>query len=500
MFRSIYATAVLMVVLCSYSPLWAARNELLPETTAARHGLTRPWFAQVEFDQGRAKLCHVILYEGVLYAQTDSANVHAIDAETGKTLWSKRIGRANYPSFSPDADRDKLAIVNGSRLYIVNRLTGELLCERDIQDAPGASAALSGKRAYVPLVTGLMLAYNVDKIEEPPLACQSSGRALIKPLVTRQNYEADYVAWTTDLGFLNFGRINRDSASSLTLKYRLATGSPIVARPAYQPPDPKVLGDSGVVFAASSDGIVFAVQEEDGGMLWQFPTSEPIIQSPQVIDNRVYVTTELGGMYCLDAKTGKNLWWTSGAMQFIAASKARVYATDRVGRILVFEAVRGGRIDAIPVENVSMKLANSDSDRIYLVGDGGMIQCLHEVELTEPVLHGKDRKDAAKAAAEAQPAPEPKKTDNVEKTEKKTTHEPKTQTVPKKTTVPKEKPAPKERVPRTPRTPKKTGKKGEGDDNSINQPADNPGGPGIVPPGKNNKNLNRKKPKTAPNL
>ena len=174
---------------------------------------------------------------------------------------------------------------------------------------------------------------------------------------------------------------------------------PIDARPAYLPPDPKAPGDVGMVFVGSRDGLVYAVEEETGKTRWRFPTGKPIRQSPAVIDDRLYVATELGGMYCLDVKTGKNLWWASDVMQFVAAGKSRVYAVDRLGRLLMLSAADGLRLDAMDTGKVSMKVANTDTDRIYLIDDGGLIQCLHEAEQTEPLVHGKARKEAAKAEA-----------------------------------------------------------------------------------------------------
>ena len=50
--RFLFLSAALTVAFCASGPLWAARNELIPETTLARSGLARPWFAQVELDQG----------------------------------------------------------------------------------------------------------------------------------------------------------------------------------------------------------------------------------------------------------------------------------------------------------------------------------------------------------------------------------------------------------------------------------------------------------------
>ncbi len=338
--RFLVLSAALTIALYTSSPLRAAYSELLPETTLAQSGLTRPWFGQVEIDRGRTRISNLALCEGVLYAQTNAAMVHAIDAETGKTLWSQQVGKSNHPSPPLEARGDLVAVVNGSRLYVLNRANGELLYQREVQDAPGAGPALSSKRAFVPMVTGMMTAYQfprgVGSPGEPakakkdaadkkppeadrqadaraiqatvPLCCQSYGRALVQPLVTRDFVGGEYVVWSTDRGYLNFGRIERDSDNVLALKYRLETGGAIVARPAYLPPNPKVLGDAGIVFAASTDGFVYAVQEENGSTLWRFSSGEPILQSPAVIDNRVYVTTELGAMYCLAVKTGKNLW------------------------------------------------------------------------------------------------------------------------------------------------------------------------------------------------
>ena len=51
-----------------------------------------------------------------------------------------------------------------------------------------------------------------------PLCCQSFGRILVQPLVTRDFVGGEYVVWSTDRGYLNFGRIERDSDNILALE------------------------------------------------------------------------------------------------------------------------------------------------------------------------------------------------------------------------------------------------------------------------------------------
>ena len=150
----ILLAAALMAASCLSSPVCAQHSSLIPETAAAQHGLTRPWFAQVQLDQSRGRLAGMVLYEGVLYAQTDKAMIQAIDAETGRTLWSRQVGRPGHPSMLPSVSHDLLGTITGSRLYVVNRLTGEGLLEKDLEGSPGAGPALSATTAYVPTVTG----------------------------------------------------------------------------------------------------------------------------------------------------------------------------------------------------------------------------------------------------------------------------------------------------------------------------------------------------------
>ncbi len=412
----------------AFNQVDAARQySLISQPTAARHGLVRPWYTQVQLDRNRARVESVVLHGGILYVQTDRAIVHAIDAEDGRTLWSRRIGRPDHPSLTPGVGKDLLAMLNGSRLYICNRYNGDLLYEVQVDGAPGAGPALSEKRVYVPMVSGLIMAYRVEPLTDPlkelghstqkklspeeieqeeadrrenlrldqqyaaPLVCQSLGKALVQPLVTRETKTEEYCAWPTDRGFLNIARIDRTAEDQLTIKYRLETGASIVAQPTYRPSTSGVPGDSGVIYVASRDGFVHAARERDGNSVWRFSTGEPIVQPAVVVDDRVYVATQLGGMYCLSAIDGSEIWWSAGIVQFVAASAERVYAADKMGRLAILSAKSGARLDTLPLSDVSIRLINDATDRLYLITDTGLVQCLHEVAQTEPLRHNQQQ-------------------------------------------------------------------------------------------------------------
>jgi len=426
--RQLILAAALLAAWSPWDRLLAApRSELIPETTAARHGLTRSWFTQIQMDRSRTRVQDVVLHEGTLYVQTDRAMVHAVDAETGKTIWAREVGRPNHPSLTPSVGDDLLGVVNGSRLYVCNRYNGDLLYEIRVDGVPGAGVCLSKRRVYVPMVSGMLLAYRLEPLADPlkelgkteknptpeqivatekdrrenlrlgqesvpPLKCYSLGRALVQPLVTRETETDEYVAWATDQGYLYVGFVDLREDSRLAVKYRLQTAVGIVARPTYLPPNPNDPADSGIIFAASRDGYVNAVRERDAELVWRFPTGEPIIEPAVVIDERIYVATQPGGMYCLNATTGSQVWWAPEIRQFVAASRQRIYTTDLLGRILILNAETGTRLDTLAAESSPIKLVNSQTDRLYLATETGLIQCLRELELSQPIRHGEARK------------------------------------------------------------------------------------------------------------
>jgi outer membrane protein assembly factor BamB len=395
------------------------RSELISETVATRHGLTRSWHAQVQLDLGRSRVRHIVLDRGTLFVQTNQAMLQAIDAETGQTLWMVQIGQRNHPSLAPSANGKVVASINGSTLYVVNRFTGKLLWKSRIDGAPGAGAELSDWRAYVILTDGQMLAYRLEEErhvsegqevdreampegekarklredfhlkqeQDPPLSCQSWGRALVQPLVTRQNAGEEFVAWSTDRGYLFVGSINRKTETELAIEYKLTTEAGIAARPSYLESNPNVPGDPGLIFIPSRDGFVHALNDKDGSAQWRFSTGEPILERVAVIGANVYVSTQPGGMYSLSSMTGTQQWWTPQVIQFIAASKERIYALDKLGRMLVLDARTGSRLDALDITSHPIRLMNLQTDRIYLASETGLIQCLHEIEQVEPLDH-----------------------------------------------------------------------------------------------------------------
>jgi outer membrane protein assembly factor BamB len=96
-----------------------------------------------------------------------------------------------------------------------------------------------------------------------------------------------------------------------SVKWAFKTGGPIVSSPAIT---------DGVVFIGSSDGGLYAIDQETGQQKWKFMITDPIASSPAVTNGLVYFVSYDGVFYALTADKGEIKWRfaTGGERRFEA--------------------------------------------------------------------------------------------------------------------------------------------------------------------------------------
>jgi hypothetical protein len=386
--RSVAATIFLGLSLLAARTSLAA--QLIPSGELNRLGLSRAWFAQVQLDRARDHVERAVLKGDRLTVLTSAGLVHEFNALTGETAWIAPIGNSNYPSLGPAASDQFVALLNGSTLYVLDRVDGRPVFIRRVSGAPGAAPALSKDYVFVPLVNGRMEAYPLGRQVFTPWYYQSFGRAMVAPLTTPES-----IVWSTDSGRLYVGNCN-----ALGLRFRLETGSQIVAPPGYKTP---------FVYVASMAGEVFAMHETSGMQQWKFPTGFPVTRSPAAIGEEVFVTSDEPALHCVEAKDGHERWEVPHVTQFAARSKDRVYVVDDLRSLIVLDAKSGARVGQIATNQSIVSLVNDQTDRVYLVSTAGIVECLHEIEAKEPLRHNPPpQPEAEKPVKPAAGKPAPK--------------------------------------------------------------------------------------------
>jgi outer membrane protein assembly factor BamB len=345
-----------------------AERRIIADAQARQLGLQRAWFAQVQLDRARNRVERAVLADDRLTVMTSAGVVHELNALTGESLWTAPLGNPQHPSLGPAANAQFVALLNGSTLYVLDRADGRPVLVRPIGGAPGAAPALAEKYVFVPLATGRIEAYPLGEKKLTPWYYQSFGRAMVAPLATPDSF-----VWTTDRGYLYVGR-----SGELGVRFRLETGSEIVAPPAYH---------QSYVYAATVTGEVFSINEITGARRWKYATGFPVLRTPAAVDERVFVTSEEPVLHCIDAMRGVSLWEVPNITQFAAASSSRVYCTDKFGALVSLDATTGAVSGRMPTGISMNALVNDQTDRVYLVSDDGMVQCLHELGAEKPHYH-----------------------------------------------------------------------------------------------------------------
>jgi len=316
------------------------------------------------------KMTTKVVPDTILVATTDRAVCHAIDAHTGRTKWYVQCGRQKLVTVAPAINDDYVAVLNGSRLFLLTIDEGKIAWQRQVKGVPGAGPTLSETKAWVPTVSGTVEAYELSSHLEPPLIYSSPGRVITQPTTSVLS-----ITWVTDRGFFYCGNSDRQG-----VRFRLEANKGIEAPSTYLAPNKFVV--------VSLDGYIYCMHELGANLEWRFPTGERISQPAATIGGRVYVVTDKRNMFVLNGKDGSEAFQVPRVRRFIAASRKRIYCVrGDSGRIAMLDIKTGGLIGHLNTEAMDLKFANVQSDRLFLGTKTGLIQCIHEAQETYPVIH-----------------------------------------------------------------------------------------------------------------
>ncbi len=307
----------------------------------------------------------------MLYVETPHAMLFAIDAETGVVRWKFPTGRPDFPSLAPAANDEFVAVVNGSRLYVVRLVDGKLVFEKQLRGAVNAGPAITDNFVLVPLMSSMVEAFRLTEGEtqRASIRISSSGNPQIRPTISPSS-----ISWPTEHGFLYVA--DREDGK---VRFRLEARSDLVSHSVYAPPNRLLI--------ASLDGYLFCVDEESGRILWQFSAGESLATAPVAIGDDVYVASKRGGLFAIGLEAGRQKWLTRGIEQVASVTADRIYCQGARGDLVVLDRSSGAKLYSLATSGRERFITNTVSDRIYLATDSGRLICLKEQGATWPSIH-----------------------------------------------------------------------------------------------------------------
>jgi outer membrane protein assembly factor BamB len=380
-----------------------AEARVVSRQAAQGAGLDRAWVTQAALDPGTQSIVGATLEAGSLYVMTSSGTLQAFDAETGATRWSTRLASDSTVVAGPvvrlytendetGAERTvtRIAAVAGSRVFVMVETPQGVSTESVLESegAPAGAPVLGETHAYVASVSGRLVGYPLTDGVNLRLAGSGAGATGDVAIA------AGHVLWTSIRGELNVAPIGGG------VPYRFAMGSPLAG-------SPEVVG--GIVYLASKEGVVNAVEIDKSRSIWRASLGEEVARPVAVVGGVAYVATKTPTLHAFDAATGERKWSVEGLSSVVAATDERAYAVAPNGAVGVIDLATGRPLASWPGGGALEPVVNRTNDRLYFVSQSGLVQCFHEEGRPEPYRH--DGKTPAPAGEEKPAADDAESTD-----------------------------------------------------------------------------------------
>ncbi len=407
------------------------------EAQINRHGLTRAWTAQVAMDASRSELKHVVLFvdrtrsytiheisydnrkeyiserdidangellgvegakkkleyrllfikakkpvvtanvipETLLVCVTSRGMVHVIDAETGRTRWSRLVGNPRFDTLAPAVTENQIGIVCGNNLHLVRTVDGLPQKTIKLSHVAMAGPVISEGWCYIPRIDGTMDWYPVN--DQTKLASYFRGTGHLE---SQASVHPGYVTWMTEKGYL-YGL----NAFTQKVQFEIKlTGKP-VGPPLYA-------GDYKVI-AATRAGYVACIDLRTSTVIWRYSTGEPMVHQPIVAGDYIYATNTTGLITKLHLSTGVNIatgdvaWTASGIQELLAFANNRLYGISTLGELVAIDPASGAIVDHILMDQQDeLNIFNPISNRVILANTTGLLQSLRPSSQVFPVF------------------------------------------------------------------------------------------------------------------
>ena len=239
--------------------------------------------------------------DGVLYAGS-TAYLAALEAATGKELWIYKQGADWISSYSSPAVDDERVYIganwNDSQRRSVNLLAIDKATGRRVWDAPlpgmHGSPTLCNSRLYAADINGNFYEFDSKTGEQLWKFPMDSGWAMSTPAIS-----GDIVVAASGQGTIfGLNRAKRELVWKITCGDSWFRMSPY--RPDFRPLVGSPLISQDQVFIGSGDGMLRALDLATGEERWSYRFGVPVLSTPVPAGRRLLVGTYDGHLYCFE--------------------------------------------------------------------------------------------------------------------------------------------------------------------------------------------------------
>jgi outer membrane protein assembly factor BamB len=353
-----------------------SKDLILTRPALGRIGLEQNWTNVIPIGGRGEKVLEVSIDDNLVFAQTNLANFHVFDSESGRLLWSVNLGRALSDAHPASANSYAVYVSNSNTLFALDRIKGRVLWELTLDALPSSPTVADDERVSVGLLNGKLETFNA-KNGKYLWNAQTGGE-----IESRPHPAGRIIVFASKDGKLYASRAD----ISLPL-YRWTTGGPVTAP----------LGAHGTrtLLVPSTDKSLYAVDLFTGETKWNYPSGAPIEQEPLVAGDDVFVVNREGILASINANSGELNWQISTlGGPLLGVTTKRVYLESRDGDLFIVDRATGQMLfdpratherAGVNIREFHLGPTNRLNDRIYIASKSGMLTCLRETGAVRPV-------------------------------------------------------------------------------------------------------------------
>jgi len=334
-----------------------ARTRYLPV-----RGIRPPFQKKWRYTDGPLLEFPPVVAAGRVFFVDNNGYAIALDADSGKQLWRRRIGRLN--ASSPAYSKGRLYIVNLVPGHVVklHARTGKVLWKRSLPDRAESSPVVVGRTLYLGCEDGNL--YALSTVNGNVRWASGLGG----PVKAAPAYYGGVLYVGDYGGYMNAVRA-RDGKrlwQSDSLGQGFGSSGAFYSTPAVA---------FGRVYAGNNDTRVYSFDSKDGTIAWTYSTGGYAYSGPAVAKTRrtgptVYIGSFDGNVYALNARNGVPRWIRSAGGSVIGSLVAIgdiVYVAEFDDTSTTGFAMKGGRT-VFRYPRGTYTPVVSDGRRLYLVG------------------------------------------------------------------------------------------------------------------------------------
>lgn len=373
-----------------------------------------------------------------LFLIPEATRIHGLNRTTGREEWT--VDLPATPASPPNADTERFYVsLSNGRLSAYAFPAGSTLAKGKAAAPKATAASEKAARSYNQSATAnagdprtksgasapsgglgrtVTVSASVDSRTATSSGMMFSGRTAVGSVAVTQVSRDAPVGDTPRLlwDFQTNLRIQNPPALGSDTLLIVGTDGTVLLMPKTGPgvrPWRRVL-DAGVsaplaqvgddVYVAAENGSVYSFHlpnladyarltsagrdEREPPITWRFGANAPVRVAPMVAGDDIFLTPDHGGLIRLNRTTGDQVWQSPNAERYLAANPKFVYATDRMGRLLVLDRVRGTVLSALDLSAFVVGTTNDQTDRVVLSANDGTVIALHDRAYPNPLaLH-----------------------------------------------------------------------------------------------------------------